>query len=141
KRLEDDIEQNRLRLLEREMELREKAIGRELTGAERIKMRMEQGYYDGFGPESETTRWLRNIISHFDAQGKAASDIGNVIRENTFGEQTVTRIKTVNDELREMAGILNGIGQGLNRLNFSKINLPGDSLLPGGEIRMAPSMP
>lgn len=134
KKLEDDIEQNRLRLIEREMELREEALGRELTEGERIKMRLEQGYYAGFGPESETMRWLRAMITHIDAQGTALTQVGDVARNNAFGQQTVGRIRTVNDELRNMAGILLGIGQGLNGLNFGQIRMPGDMFLPGGRF-------
>ncbi|MER9176311.1 tape measure protein [Mesorhizobium sp. M0955] len=135
KQLASDIQNATMRALDKQMELQEKAAGRDLTDAEKIKIRIENGYYAGFGPNSPTREMLRSLLKGFDLQGEAANEIGDILRNNTFGSVTENRIQTVTDKLREMAGVINGIGGGLNGLNFGKISMSGDSFF-GGAARI-----
>ncbi|RWB95532.1 MAG: hypothetical protein EOQ56_27665 [Mesorhizobium sp.] len=136
KKLEGDIENATMRALDKQMELQERAAGRDLTDAEKIKIRIENGYYAGFGPNSPTREMLRSMLQGFDLQGEAANKVGDVFRNNTFGPATETRIQSVTDRLREMAGVITGIGSGLNGLAFDKISMPGDRFLGGFASRV-----
>lgn len=139
-KLEADIERARLNALEKQMELREKALGRELTESERIRMRIEQGFYAGFGPQSETQRWLTSIVRTMDVQGTTAERIAGVIQNRTFGEQTNEKIRTTNDELRKLASTIEAIGSGLSGISFDNFgqlggSFGGNGFLPGGFVR------
>lgn len=124
-RLENDVEQARIKAIEEAMELKERALGRELTESERIRLRIESGYYEGFGPQSQTMKWLQGVLKQYDAQGRSLNNIGNVLRNNTFGDQSVSKIRTVNDELRTMASTLGLIATGIGGINFGGMGVPG----------------
>lgn len=139
KKLEDDIQQAQLRALDKQMELQEKAAGRDLSDAEKIKIRIENGYYDGFGPKSPTREMLRQMLQGFDAQASAAVKVSDIFQNDTFGAPTQNRIESVTQKLRDMAGVITGIGTGLNGLNFGKISMPGDAMFGGGGGRVTGS--
>lgn len=136
KKLDSDLESAMGKALDKEMELAERRAGRELTESEKIRIRIENGFYAGFGPGSQTKTMLQQIVAAFDTQGDAANQVGTVLRDNTFGQQTVNRIKTVTDALREMAGQITGIGTGLGSLDFGKISMPGDMFFGGSSAKI-----
>lgn len=125
KDIKNDIEQTRIKLIEKRMELQEKAAGRELTDGEKIAMRIKEGYYKGFGPNSPALQAVNGMIQGLSLQGKTATQVGAVMRENTFGDQTIGKIQTVNDKLAEMLGLISKIGNGVNGISFDKMGMPG----------------
>lgn len=130
-KLEGDIERIRMRNIEREMELRERALGRELSESEKVKLRLEAGYYKGFGPESQTRKLLEGIVSSFDVQGEAADAVAKQIQEGTFGPRSISAINNVTTALSGMFNVINGIGTSLNGISFDQFNMPGDKFLNG----------
>jgi tape measure domain-containing protein len=124
KKLDNDIERARMDAIEKRMELQERAADEELSQTERIRLRMQNGYYQGFGPASLTQQWLLNLLKTFDAQGVALSQIANVLQQNTFGQTTVARINTTADALQRIVDQVSSLGTGLNGINWSALN-PG----------------
>lgn len=126
RRLEEDIERNRIRLIERRLELEYKARGEELTQAEKIKIRLEQGFYEGFGPNSPTARVFEALSKSWDLQTNVAEGVGEAIRDKAFGESTRSAINQTTEALKQMAGVLQGIHGLANGMTW---NIP--NMLPG----------
>lgn len=120
-----DIDSARNKLLEEQLELREKLLGRELTEGERIKFRLDNGFYEGLGPTEKIRKSLSDIIEAFNGQGRAASQIGVVIRENAFGAASVDAVNTVNSAIIELTRSTNGLGDAIGRVSFDGL---GNSL-------------
>ncbi|WP_162841847.1 phage tail tip lysozyme [Ancylobacter rudongensis] len=118
---DNDVQSARMKLLEEEMELREKLAGRDLTEGERIQLRLDNGYYEGLGPTDKIQQALSEVITSFTAQGELANRVGEVIRSNTFGQQTVQRVDTVTAALARMTAELGNIQSGLLGANFSQL--------------------
>lgn len=130
--LESDIERERMSLLERRIALREKEMGRELTEGERIQLKLNEGYYEGLGPIENIRKALAGVIETMSGQGELSNEIGRIMRENTYGDQTQQRIRSITDELRDMHTVMNDIRRGANEpLNFAMTGLPeGDLVNP-----------
>jgi tape measure domain-containing protein len=124
KDIRQDIEQARIKMIERRMELQEKAAGRELTDGEKIAMRIKEGYYKGFGPNNPAQKAVEGMIEGLSLQASTAAKVGDVLRGNTFGDHTANKIQTVNDKLAEMLNLVKGIGTGVNGISFDNMGAP-----------------
>jgi len=122
---ERDLENIEKRLFEREMELLERQQGRTITEGERFVLRMQNGAYKGLGPASQIAKALEGVHGRLDIAGSKSNQLGDALRQNTFGDQTQNKIQGVNDKLRETALILDGIGQNLNGINFGSFDMAG----------------
>lgn len=127
---ERDLKQIEDRLFEREMDLLEKQHGKTITEGERFILRMNNGAYKGLGPASEIAKALEGVYGRLDIAGSKSNQLGDVLRNNAFGDQSQGKIQGVNDKLRETAQILDQIGLGLNGLNFTGLSMPVD----GGQV-------
>ena len=125
KDIQQDLEQARIKLIEKRMELNEKASGEELTAGEKIAMRIKEGYYKGFGPNSPALQAISTTTLGLTLQGKTAANVGGVMRDNAFGQQTVAKIVTVTDRLKELLGVMTGIGTATGNINFSNFQANG----------------
>lgn len=134
RKIEQDIENARQKAIEEEYELRAKATGRELTDAEKIRLKLDNGYYAGLGSLENIRKAFEGVISTFKVQGEASNQLGTVLRENTFGAQTVQRINTVTEAMQKMAETIGTIGSGLNGLDFNQISMD-EGLDRRGEAR------
>ncbi|MBA8881731.1 tape measure protein [Phyllobacterium myrsinacearum] len=137
--LADDIDKARLDALEEQAKLEEELSGKTLSTAEKIELKIKNGAYKGFGPAKLTLDQYKLIVSALDLQGNALTQVGDVARNNAFGSATQTAIQTTNDKLREMSGIVTGIGNGLTGLSFNGLNqfAGGGLALPGGNSKSA----
>ncbi|WP_276122567.1 tape measure protein [Pararhizobium qamdonense] len=118
--LQSDIESARLKLIEKRMELEEKARGEELTEGEKIRMKIEQGAYKGLGPNSPALAALQDSIKGLTMQGRVTDAVGTSM-DKTFGQTTVGKVTTLNDVLSKTLGIVTGIGDGVNGVNFGQL--------------------
>jgi tape measure domain-containing protein len=133
KDIEKDLESARIKLIQERMELQSKAMGRELTEGEKIAMQIKEGYYKGFGKNSPALDAIKLTNQGLNLQARQATNAGDIMRRNLFGQQTVGRIQTVIDKLKEMAGIMTGISQvASNPLGFSAQGLAAGTALTGG---------
>lgn len=140
KDIRQDIEQTRIKLLEKRMELEERARDRELTEGEKIALRIREGYYKGFGKDNPAQKAIDGMIEGLALQGKVATRVGDVMQNNTFGNPTANKIETINDKLRDMLGIVTGIGNGVAGISWDGLQngLSGDfgSLMGGSAPRI-----
>ncbi|OCP21895.1 MULTISPECIES: tape measure protein [unclassified Ensifer] len=132
--LQSDIENARIKLIEKRMELEQKALGRELTEGEKIRMKIEQGGYKGLGPNSPALAALQESVRGMTMQGRVTDAVG-VSMDKAFGQQTIGKITTMNDVLRETMGIVSGIGTSLNGLSFDSLSMM-NSPFGGGAPRI-----
>lgn len=123
-KLENDLEAAKTRMIERRLELEYKARGDELTETEKIKIKIQQGYYDGFGPSSPTAAVFAALAKSWDIQKTAAESVGEAVRNQAFGDQTRQSIMSTTQSLREMTGVLQGIKGLASGINFSNMGMP-----------------
>ncbi|QIG75623.1 tail tape measure protein [Rhizobium phage RHph_Y2_17_1] len=129
--LQTDIENARMKILEKRVELEEKARGRELTEGEKIQMKLEQGGYKGLGPNSPAMTALSDAIKGLTLQGRVTDALGTSI-DKTFGQTAADKITTLNDVLSRTLGIMTGIGSSVNGIDFSRMGQSLSSLGTGG---------
>jgi tape measure domain-containing protein len=140
-KLEADVERNRLKILEEQMELEERRAGRQLTEAEKIKLRKDNGFYDGFGTTDKAKAEVEKLTSALGDQGVQLTNVGNIAKQQTFGEETVRRIQTVIDAMRTLAGAVSQVGTNLAGVNFG--NFGGDlaTAISGGITPVMQNLP
>lgn len=132
KDIEKDIESARIKIIQRRIALEEKANNSEMTEGQKLAAQMREGFYKGFGPDAPALTAIRMTNEGLQLGARAATSAGDIMRRNMFGPQTVSRIQTVIDKLKEMAGIMNGIGQQAGKpLGVSVQGLAGSSALGG----------
>lgn len=119
KKIEQDIENAKIALLERQMALKEKMAGGDLNDFEKIKLKLDNGYYEGLGPIDNIKKAIVGVVTSLDAQGLSANSVAAVMQQNTFGDQTVNHINSVSMALREVNNQLNSVGAGLNGIDFA----------------------
>ncbi|MBX5130828.1 tape measure protein [Rhizobium lentis] len=130
--LQSDIENARMKLLEKRMELEEKARGRELTEGEKIRLKLEQGGYKGLGPNSPAMQALQESIKGLTVQGRVTDALATSI-DKTFGNTAVDKITTLNDVLSKTLGIVTGIGTSVDGISFNGLSMGlGNSPMMGG---------
>ncbi|AGC36057.1 tail length tape measure protein [Rhizobium phage RHEph10] len=129
--LQTDIENARMKILEKRVELEEKARGRELTEGEKIQMKLEQGGYKGLGPNSPAMTALSDAIKGLTLQGRVTDALGTSI-DKTFGQTAADKITTLNDVLSRTLGIMTGIGSSVNGVDFSRMSQSLSTLGTGG---------
>lgn len=129
--LQSDIENARLKLVQQRMELEEKARGRELTEGEKIRMKIEQGAYKGLGPNSPALQALQESLKGLTMQGRV-TDALKTSMDQTFGQTAVNKITTLNDVLSRTLGIMTGIGEKVNGIDFSGMSNGVAALGTGG---------
>lgn len=117
---ETDIENARIKLLEEEMELKAKLQGRDLTEGERLKLRLDEGYYDGLGPIENIKKALGDVITTFDAQKEVAGEVGQKLRHDTFGDETVNRVDDVTKAVGRLKDAVNGVDGALSPESFTR---------------------
>lgn len=125
KKAEAAIEKTRQDNIEREFALRERQAGRQLSQAEKDKMRLESGYYDGLGNRDQVKKSLEEITKTLRDQGMSLTNVAMIAQNQTFGAQTVNKIQTVIDQMRTLAGAITTVGSNLQGLDFGKMN-PGN---------------
>ncbi|QIG69084.1 tail tape measure protein [Rhizobium phage RHph_N1_15] len=118
KDLQNDIESARIKLIEKRMELEEKARGRELTEGEKIRIKLEQGGYKGLGDNSPAMQALQDAIKGLTVQGRVTDALATSI-DKTFGNTAADKITTLNDVLSRTLGLVSGIGTSVNGINFN----------------------
>lgn len=128
---ERDLKRATDKVFEDQLDLLEKQQGRTLTEGERFVLRMENGAYKGLGPASEIAKALEGVHGRLDIAGSKSNQLGDVLRNNTFGNQSEQHIQTINDKLRQTSIILDDIGRSVGGINFGGMSLPGDAYLPG----------
>ncbi|TDW20401.1 tape measure domain-containing protein [Rhizobium azibense] len=131
KDLQSDIENARIKLVEKRMELEEKARGEELTEGEKIQRKIDEGAYKGLGKNSPAMKALQDAIQGLTVQGRVTDALGNSI-DKTFGQTAVTKITTLNDVLSKTLGIVTGIGTGVNGIDFAGMSTGVAALGVGG---------
>lgn len=119
--LESELERLESGARERRQRALEEREGRELSEAEKLLLKLNNGQFDGLGP-------LDNIKS--DVEAVALS-----MRENAFGNSTVSQIKTVNETLAATLELITGIKNSTSGLEFGALS----NLVSGGAT-MTPQM-
>lgn len=119
KKIERDIENVRVEAIEREMELLERQQGKELNAAEKVKLRLDNSFYEGLGPLANIRKAIDSVVMGMNTQGEAANQLARVMQQNTFGDETVRRVDSVAAAMNRLAQSINGVGTGLNGVNFA----------------------
>ncbi|MBY3231882.1 tape measure protein [Rhizobium laguerreae] len=127
-----DLENIQEDLREREMKLLERQQGRELNDAQKMRLRLDNGGYFALGPYDNIKKALGEVVGAMNAQGLAANQVGTVMRENTFSNETVKHVDTVTDAIGRLSGAIQGVGTSLNGLNFADLGKGLSGTLPLG---------
>lgn len=122
KELTQDIESAERAAREKEMELLEREMGGKLSDAEKISLRLENGYYKGLGPNSPAMQAIQSATTGLELQSRMAEQAGAMLRGNAFGDATVRSISTVVDKLREVLSSLQGISTAVSGINFGNMS-------------------
>jgi tape measure domain-containing protein len=132
-----DLENVQEDIREREMKLLERQQGRELNDAQKMRLRLDNGGYFALGPYDNIKKALGEVVGAMNAQGMAANQVGTVMRENTFSNETVKHVDTVTDAIGRLSGAIQGVGTSLNGLNFADIGkgLPALNSFQGGALQ------
>jgi tape measure domain-containing protein len=122
KKAEQDLASVKEKVLAKEFELRKKMSGGDnMTDSEEFLLKLQDGFYQGLGPIDNIREAISGVTSALDLTGTTLNTIGNVTRNNTFGDQTAQKIQTVTDKLREMSGVLADISRGVSGIDMSNI--------------------
>lgn len=116
---DNDIENARVRLLEREIAAKEKLAGRTLTEGEKIQLKLDSGYYDGLGPVESIKKVLGSITTTFNLQKDAAAQVATTMKNDTFGEDTVVRVNAVTTSMHKLLSEIRGVGENLGNVSFA----------------------
>lgn len=139
KKAEQDLATLKQNVLNKEFELRKKMRGDgNMTESEEFLLKLNEGFFPGLGPIENIREAVNAVTSALDLQGTTLNKIGNVSRNNTFGDQTERRIQTVTDRLREMSDVLVQISRGVTGIDFSPL---GSDLPNIGSIFSGMEMP
>ncbi|QNH71622.1 tape measure protein [Rhizobium phage V1VFA-S] len=132
-----DLENIQEDIREREMKLMERQQGRELNDAQKMRLRLDNGGYFALGPYDNIKKALGEVVGAMNAQGMAANQVGTVMRENTFSNETVKHVDTVTDAIGRLSGAIQGVGTSLHGLNFGNIGkgLPALNDFQGGALQ------
>lgn len=121
---DNDINRIREQLAENWAELEERRLGRTLNPADKMRLKLNRdddaGYF-GLGSVEKIKRDLGDVVSRMNVQGETANRIGEVMRENAFGEQTVQHINSVGSAIDALTSKINGIGTAIGNLDFSRL--------------------
>ena len=121
---DNDINRIREQLAQNLAELEERRLGRKLNPADKMRLKLNRdddaGYF-GLGSVEKIKRDLGDVVSRMNVQGETANRIGQVMRENAFGEQTVQQINTVGTAIDALTAKINGIGTAIGNVDFSRL--------------------
>lgn len=138
KKAEGDLASLKEKVLNKEFELRKKMRGEgDMSDSEEFLLKLQEGFYPGLGPIDNIREAVNAVTSALDLQGTTLNEIGNVSRNNTFGDQTAQKIQTVTDKLRDLNDVLGQIARGVTGIDFSSMGntlptIPGST---GGAIQ------
>ncbi|OWZ90346.1 hypothetical protein B9J07_27545 [Sinorhizobium sp. LM21] len=114
-RVRQDIREKRLALLERQRG------GLPLDDAQKNLLKLENGGYHGLGPYENIRKSIGDVVGAMNTQGETANQVGIVMRQNAFGQQTERHIENVTNRVKELREAILGVGTGLNALNFGAL--------------------
>lgn len=139
-KLDNDLANNQAKIEERRMELLFRQQGKVLTEAEKIQIKLQNGFYAGLGPIDKIRASLGDVVTTMIAQGNVSNQVANVLQKNTFGSPTMTALDNVNSALKTVAETLNLIGTNANNISFSNLTngLSGIGTAIGGGGGNAP---
>ena len=140
--LENDIERARQKQMEQRWENEARAQGRALTDIDKIKFRLENGFYTGYGPADKIREAFALVVNDLDLTGTTAETVGATFRDNTFGDDTGNHIDDITNRVIRLNTALGNTGAGLNSLDFLGLgsgmpNIGGTSV--GNGTAAAPS--
>lgn len=113
-----DIAKIQQDLREKELELLEREQGEKLNDAQRMRLRLENNGYFALGPYDNIKKALGDVIGAMNAQGEAANQVGAVMRDNTFSNETIKHIDSVAEAIGRVTGQVSTLKGGLGDLNF-----------------------
>ncbi|MBD9511636.1 M15 family metallopeptidase [Ensifer sp. ENS10] len=114
-RVRQDIREQRLALIERQKG------GTKLDDAQKNLLKLDNGGYYGLGPYENIRKAIGDVVGAMNAQGETANQVGVVMRQNAFGQQTEQHVMNVTNRVRELREAILGVGTGLNALNFGQL--------------------
>jgi tape measure domain-containing protein len=114
-RVRQDIREKRLALLERQNG------GTPLDDAQKMQLKLENSGYYGLGPYDNIRKAVGDIVGAMNTQGETANQVGIVMRQNAFGQQTEQHIMNVTNRVKELRDAIEGVGTGLNALSFDQL--------------------
>ena len=97
RRVDSDMDRIRREIQDRSIALMAQEEGRELNSAELALQRLQDGYYEGLGPIDNIRTAVQGVTESMAHQGEVAGQVARVMRENTFSNETVRSIETVDD--------------------------------------------
>lgn len=121
KALNNDVDNLRDDLAERQEELAARRMGRELTEAERIQLRLNRGFYTGLGSADNLRNAVMQIIGAMNIQGEVTSEVGRALRDDAFGNATLTAIAQVREQLQGIVTDMHGIGSASGNLGLDRL--------------------
>jgi len=117
---EADLEKLRLKLIEDEMELIERRMGRELSDEERFILRLKHGYYEGLGSIEKIREAIGGANVEFRNQEGAAAKVGRAIKEDAFGDAAVKAVENVDKAARNLVSTIHNLSGALDGVNFDQ---------------------
>ena len=124
KALENDIKAAWERVREEEASLRAEADGRELTEAEKIRLKLDNNVYPGLGESEEAKKTIREVTQALQQAGLSSEALGELMRQNTFGDQSVAKINSLTDALYRVKAAIDVITQAAQGVSFDQFSLP-----------------
>ena len=130
-RIRQDIREKRLALLERQRG------GTPLDDAQKMQLKLENSGYFGLGPYDNIKKAIGDIVGAMNAQGETANQVGVVMRQNAFGDQTIKHVEQVTQRVNALRDAINGVGTSLTGLNFGQMGqgLTTLSGMSGGNLQ------
>lgn len=120
KKAEQDLASLRQNILAKEFELRKKMRGDgDMNESEEFLLKLDEGFYPGLGPIEKVREAVAGVVGMLNLQGDALNSVGQVMRENTFGDQSGQHIDTITTKLRTLHGVLGDISSGIAGIDFS----------------------
>lgn len=101
--LDRDIARARQQALEEAMDLEEKRSGIVLSEAERIRRRLDSGFYQGLGPLDNILTAVEGLNGKFITSKSRIEDVGESIKTEGFGNEAAGAV----DQVREAVDTLN----------------------------------
>jgi tape measure domain-containing protein len=129
---DQDLDKLKSDLREKELELLERQQGRDLNDAEKMRLRLDNGGYDGLGTFENIQKALSGVVGAMNAQGEAANQVGTVMRQNTFGDQTVQRVDSVTSAVKRLTDQVGSLVTGMGAADFNKFGQGISSGISGG---------
>jgi len=131
-KVSSDIEHARVKLLEEQIDLQNKIAGKteDITEAERIRMRLNNGVYKGLG--SDTERFITELeatLVPITLQATALQNVGDVSRTNAFGDATANAIDNTKTKIEGLTTTVKTLRDTIAGVNFDSMGTPGQGIL------------